>query len=68
MALAASAVSWFTFMIAPNWLSPDLQSILFVAWALPVTAWMGHAVFARSDLAPAQPRRAPAPSRPGLAA
>jgi hypothetical protein len=44
-ALTATALVWLTFQSAPNWLSPDLQSILFVAWALPLIAWLARTVF-----------------------
>lgn len=44
-ALASSALVWFTFETAPKWLSPDMQSLLFVAWALPFVAWMARTAF-----------------------
>lgn len=45
-ALAATALVWATFERAPDWLSPDLQSALYLAWALPLAAWLAHAAFA----------------------
>ena len=45
-ALAVIAIVWVTFESAPAWLSPDMQSILFVAWSLPLAAWLAFAAFA----------------------
>ncbi len=56
-ALAASALVWFTFETAPKWLSPDMQSLLFVAWALPFVAWMARTAFG-STAARISPRAA----------
>jgi len=67
-ALTASAVVWFTFEFAPDWISPDLQSILFVAWALPLALWIGRTVFVRTDVARSKPRPAPARGRAEIAA
>jgi hypothetical protein len=47
-ALASSALVWFTFETAPKWLSPDMQSLLFIAWALPLVGWMARTAFAPS--------------------
>lgn len=46
-ALATTALLWLTFERAPAWLSPDAQSLLYLAWALPLTAYLAHVAFAR---------------------
>jgi hypothetical protein len=51
-ALAATVLVWVTFERVPDWVSPDMQSLLFLAWALPLAAWI-----ARTALAPAAPPR-----------
>jgi hypothetical protein len=66
-ALAASALVWFTFETAPKWLSPDMQSLLFVAWALPLAAWMARTAFAPTA-ARISRRRAPDPAPRPIAA
>jgi hypothetical protein len=45
VALATTAVVWLTFEHAPAWLSPDMQSALFLAWSLPLAAWLATATF-----------------------
>ena len=57
-ALTMTCLLWATFEWAPAWCGPDLQSLLYVAWALPFTAWIARAAFTVSDGAP-QPRPAP---------
>ncbi len=46
VSLAASALVWVTFEQAPAWLSPDLQSALYLAWSLALGAWLARATFA----------------------
>ena len=58
LALAASGLVWVTFEIAPDMLAPDGQCLVFLAWSLPLAAWL-----ARESLAPAR-RVAPRPTRP----
>lgn len=60
-ALAATVVVWVTFQNAPHWLSPDMQSAFFLAWALPTAGWMAYRLF-RGPL-PRTARR-PAAERP----
>jgi hypothetical protein len=60
VALAASAVVWVTFKHAPGWLSPDMQTTLFLAWALPLIAWMARTAFTTTS--PRSERRS-APDR-----
>lgn len=50
LALAASAITWLTFERAPDWLSPDMQCVLLLAWALPLAAYL-----ARTALRPFAP-------------
>jgi hypothetical protein len=45
LALAATAIGWVTFEQAPGWLSPDMQSALFLAWSLPLVAWLARESF-----------------------
>jgi hypothetical protein len=45
-ALAATAITWVTFEQAPEWLNPDVQSALFLAWSLPLAAWLAREAFA----------------------
>jgi Glycosyltransferase family 87 len=47
LALTASVLVWFNFNWLPGHLSPDGQSALFLAWSLPLTAWLGRRSFAR---------------------
>lgn len=62
VALTATVLTWVTFQSAPDVLSPDMQSIFFAAWALPLAAWMARTAFAASAH---RPRRAAADSRLG---
>jgi hypothetical protein len=54
LALTATAVVWTSLQRAPELLSPDLQCVAFLAWSLPLAAWL-----ARTALRTA-PRAAPA--------
>ncbi|HEX4364091.1 MAG TPA: hypothetical protein VHZ75_06025 [Solirubrobacteraceae bacterium] len=45
LALAASAIVWFTFQSAPRWLSPDMQCVFFLAWSLPLAGWLAREAF-----------------------
>jgi hypothetical protein len=65
-ALAASAAVWFSFEYAPRLLSPDMQSVAFLAWSLPLAAWMARTAFTTSGL-PAKRRAAAARGRRALA-
>ena len=46
IALAVTALVWVTFESAPRWLSPDMQSVFFLAWALPLMAWLAREAYA----------------------
>jgi hypothetical protein len=41
LALSASVLAWISFKWLPAHVSPDAQSALFIAWTLPLTAWLG---------------------------
>ncbi len=45
VALAATVAVWVTFERAPAWLSPDMQSVAYLAWAVPLAAWMALGAF-----------------------
>ena len=45
MTLAATAMTWITFQRAPDLLSPDMQCVFFLAWSLPLAAWLARAAF-----------------------
>ncbi|MBW3608077.1 MAG: DUF2029 domain-containing protein [Actinobacteria bacterium] len=45
LALATSAIVWVTFERAPQWLSPDMQAAFFLAWSLPLAAWLAREAF-----------------------
>jgi hypothetical protein len=49
VALAATVVVWVTFERAPDWLSPDMQTVFFLGWALPLVAWMARTAFATTS-------------------
>lgn len=59
LALAASAVVWITFQRAPDWLSPDMQSLFLLAWAIPSAAWLAREAFAPGWLRREQRARPP---------
>ncbi len=63
-ALTATVLTWVTFETAPDYLSPDMQSVFFVAWALPLVVWMARTAFtpaaARAERADAAVPRGPA--------
>lgn len=42
LALCATAIVWVTFESAPGWLTPDMQCVFFLAWALPLAAWLAR--------------------------
>jgi hypothetical protein len=67
LALAATVVVWVTFEWAPAWLSPDLQCAAFLAWSLPLAAWLARTCLARRapSIAPDRPEQ---PVRPDIAA
>ena len=46
LALGASLANWLTFEVAPGSLSPDMQSAFFLAWSLPLVAWLAREAYA----------------------
>jgi hypothetical protein len=49
LALAATVVVWMTFEQArtqPQLLSPDMRNVVFLAWTLPLVAWLAREAFA----------------------
>ncbi len=62
LALAATVLVWFSFHWLALHASPDLQAACFLAWALPLTAWLGSRLYS-----PGRPalRRSPGDERPG---
>ncbi len=62
MTLLASALVWFGFHWLPERVSPDLQALAFLAWTLPLGAWLTVKLFAGPSPAPGL--RAPAQLRP----
>jgi len=61
LALTATAAAWITLQSAQEWLSPDLQSIAFLAWSLPLAAYLARVAFWPGAAAE---RTAPAPAAP----
>lgn len=45
LALAATVLVWATFETVPGILSPDMQSVFFLAWALPLVACLVREAF-----------------------
>ncbi len=54
-ALLASAMVWFGFHWLPEHASPDVQSLVFLAWTLPLACWLAVRLFAKPAPAPAHP-------------
>jgi hypothetical protein len=53
LALAASALVWLSFQWLPGRVSPDAQAAIFLAWSLPLAAWMSLSLFWRRQPAAA---------------
>ena len=45
LALSATVLVWFSFHWLTLHASPDLQAASFLAWALPLTAWLGSRLY-----------------------
>ncbi len=45
LTLAVTGLVWITLQRAPEWLHPDMQSIAFVAWSLPLAAGLARTAF-----------------------
>lgn len=50
LTLAVTMAAWVTFEIAPDSLSPDDQSLLYLAWSAPLAVALAARVFARGHL------------------
>jgi len=66
LALAVSALVWVSFQWLPARVSPDAQAAVFLAWSLPLAAWLGLRLLRAGRVggranAPARPKLAPAP-------
>lgn len=46
LALAATALVWVTFERVPAMVGPDAQCVLYLAWSLPLGAWLAREAFA----------------------
>ncbi|MGK2939625.1 MAG: hypothetical protein ACSLFR_17785, partial [Solirubrobacteraceae bacterium] len=44
-ALAMTLLAWVTLTVMPSWLSPDLQAVSYLAWALPAVALLAHRLY-----------------------
>lgn len=64
LALTTTALVWVTFQRAPEVLSPDMQAVFFLAWSLPMVAWLARQAFTP----PASLARRTRPTRPALPA
>lgn len=54
LAVVATVLVWVTFQRAPQWLSPDMQCAFFLAWSLPLAAWLAREAFAPGAWLPAR--------------
>jgi hypothetical protein len=51
LTFALCAVIWVTFEVLPGLASPDVQSVVFLAWAVALGGWLARELFAPRDLA-----------------
>jgi hypothetical protein len=63
IALALSVLAWAQFQWLAGRVSPDAQSALFLAWALPLTVWLGVRLFTGPPLVASGGGLSPAPRR-----
>jgi hypothetical protein len=63
VALIATVLTWITFQEAPTWLGADMQSAFFLAWALPLTAWLARETFAPAARLRVRRRQQPQPQQ-----
>ncbi len=54
LTLAASALIYFSFSWLPGHASPDVQSLCFLAWSLPLAAWLATQLFSSPGPEPAE--------------
>lgn len=44
-ALAMTVLAWVTLTVLPSWITPDLQAVSYLAWALPATAILSYRLY-----------------------
>lgn len=59
LALAVTAATWVTFQELPRVLHPDVQSLSYLVWAIPLAGWMAREAFRPARAA--RPATEPAP-------
>jgi len=57
LALGATVLTWITFQELPGRVDPDLQSLAYLAWSIPLAAWVALRVFGPRRLEPLSTRR-----------
>jgi hypothetical protein len=62
LALSCTVLAWVSFQWLPQHVSPDAQAAFFIAWTLPLTAWLAASVL-RLDRAPRATDARPRPAR-----
>ena len=53
LALASTVLAWISFQWLPEHVTADVQAAVFLAWTLPLAAWLGLRLFAARRPAPA---------------
>jgi hypothetical protein len=56
LALVSSSLVWISFQWLPEHVSADIQAAVFLAWSLPLAAWLTLRLFSRQRPAPAARR------------
>jgi hypothetical protein len=64
LALGASVLVWVSFQWLPEHASADLEAAVFLAWSLPLAAWLGLRLFAPARRALAPQLAGDDPARP----
>lgn len=59
LTLAFVALNWLSFETLFTRVGADMQSLVYLAWALPLAGWMAHELF-RSSIRPVAAKMAPA--------
>jgi hypothetical protein len=55
LALACTVLAWISFQWLPEHATADLQSAAFLAWSVPLAAWLGLRLFSVGHRARAEP-------------
>jgi len=70
ISLMATVLMWVTFQELPDVVSPDLQSLSYLVWSVPLAAWLAVRVVGPGEIGPAsirarriRPSRGTAPTR-----